>query len=101
MPPTYRWRLPNGNWNSDNSTTKTLTVQPDGAEPGYLEVEVDMVVNGTQYTIRGSQELTLSANTFIPEMPKDIYLCEMETRRINAMALQSTGTYYWYSENGI
>ena len=101
LPLTYRWRLPNGNWNSDNSTTKTITVQPDGAEPGYLEVEVTMVIDGTTHIIRGSQEITLSANTFTPAMDKNRYLCEMETQSLRALVQQSNGVYYWYSEHGI
>lgn len=101
LPLTYRWRLPGGNWNSNNSASKRLTVQPDGVQAGILEVEVDMVVNGIPVTVRGSQKITLAPNTTVPVGVVDgLYFCEWESRFIFTPILGAV-EYYWYSENGV
>ncbi|AFM03877.1 hypothetical protein Fleli_1451 [Bernardetia litoralis DSM 6794] len=100
LPLTYRWRLPNGNWNSNNSTSKTLIVRPDGVEAGLLEVEVDMVVNGQAVTVRGSQEITVAPYTQTPGIDKSMYFCRHETRSLRALAVGAE-YYYWYSDDNI
>lgn len=93
LPLTYRWRLPGGNWNSNNSASKRLTVQPDGVQAGLLEVEVDMVVNGTPYTIRGSQEITVAPYTQTPGIDQDMYFCQGETRSLGGLAVGAIEYY--------